>query len=160
MCICKLLSYESQTSNWKTVYQTDEARIDYMNENTYCAKNIIQEVGESVWFWYFQFDCLLKKSFSNPIQEGSMSLPPMTDFPCLFQLRAGAIWGQRLRLEPTCQPHTTFNNICARPQKIFVAPPENICWIFVGKHFLRRMHPALEDFVEFFGFFWEKIIFR
>ena len=27
--------------------------------------------------------------------------PPMTDFPCLFQLRTGAIWGQRPGLEPT-----------------------------------------------------------
>ena len=47
----------------------------------------------------------------------------MTDLPCLFQVEAGAIWGQRLRLGPTCQPHTRFINILADLGK-YLWPPK------------------------------------
>ena len=61
------------------------------------------------------------------------------DFPLFIPTwRAGAIWGQRLRLEPTCQPHTRFNNICRPPRKIFV------------KHLLREMHLCWLNFLTWY----------
>ena len=61
------------------------------------------------------------------------------DFPLFIPTwRAGAIWGQRLRLEPTCQPHTRFNNICRPPRKIFF------------KHLLREMHLCWLNFLTWY----------